>query len=157
VRITSAARQAWRDLAELWFSDELHDRFHDACAAIAISPPQFKALLSLEPGKVQAMRDLAEGWRCDASWVTGIVDGLELKGYVERQVNPTDRRIKVVVLTALGQKAKERALEVLHEPPESLSALTAVEQRTLRDLTAKVWATSRARTAAHRAEPADRT
>ena len=25
------ARDAWRGVAELWFSDEIHDRFHAAC------------------------------------------------------------------------------------------------------------------------------
>jgi DNA-binding MarR family transcriptional regulator len=98
-----------------------------------------KALLSLLPGQAQPMRALAENWRCDASWVTGIVDGLEERGYVERRPHPTDRRVKVVTITALGEKAKGKALERLHEPPESLTrALTQNEQRTLRDLLRKV-------------------
>jgi DNA-binding MarR family transcriptional regulator len=84
------------------------------------------------------MGALAEGWRCDASWVTGIVDGLEARGYVERQPQPGDRRVKVVVLTSLGEKAKARALDCIYEPPSSLSGLTGTEQRTLRDLLAKI-------------------
>ena len=125
-------------MAELWFGDDRHDRFHDACAAADLSPPQLKALLSLEPGEGKSMRALAEGWRCDASWVTGIVDGLEAKGYAKRQVHPTDRRIKVVVITARGQNAKDRALDSLHEPPQALCRLSLPELRQLRDLLAKV-------------------
>jgi len=122
----------------MWFSDEIHDRFHAACAAADVTPPQLKALLSLEPGHTRSMGALAEGWRCDASWVTGIVDGLEARGYVERQPQPGDRRVKVVVLTPLGEKAKARALDCIYEPPSSLSELTSAEQRTLRDLLAKI-------------------
>jgi DNA-binding MarR family transcriptional regulator len=122
----------------MWFSDEIHDRFHAACTAADVSPPQLKALLSLEPGHPKSMGALAEGWRCDASWVTGIVDGLEGRGYVERQSHPTDRRVKVVALTVLGEKAKAEALSCLYEPPSSLSKLTDAEQRTLRDLLAKI-------------------
>jgi DNA-binding MarR family transcriptional regulator len=114
------AHEAWRSIGEIWFSDENHDRFHDACEAIDVSPPQLKALLSLEPGRGQPMRDLAANWRCDASWVTGIVDGLEERGYVERRVHPTDRRVKVVELTTLGAKAKGKALDRLYEPPLDL-------------------------------------
>jgi DNA-binding MarR family transcriptional regulator len=134
----SAAREAWRFLADLWFSDEIHDRFHAACEAIDVSPPQLKALLSLEPGQARSMRALAQGWKCDASWVTGIVDGLEARGYAERRLHATDRRVKVVAITALGEKAKSRALDCIYEPPPSLSALTPAEQATLRDLLAKI-------------------
>jgi DNA-binding MarR family transcriptional regulator len=86
---------------------------------------------------------LAEGWKCDASWVTGIVDGLEARGYAERQPHPTDRRVKVVAITPLGEKAKARALDCLYEPPSSLWVLTVAEQRTLRDLLAKVQRASK--------------
>jgi DNA-binding MarR family transcriptional regulator len=122
----------------MWFSDEIHDRFHAACEAARVSPPQLKALLSLQPGEAHSMSSLAEGWKCDASWVTGLIDGLEARGYAERRPHAHDRRVKVVALTPLGEKAKARALECLYEPPTSLSALTVAEQRTLRDLLAKI-------------------
>jgi DNA-binding MarR family transcriptional regulator len=138
VGTTPAGREAWRLIGELWFGGEMQERFHAACATAAISPPQLKALLSLEPGEGQPMRALADTWHCDASWVTGLVDGLEQRGYVERQAHPKDRRIKAVALTPLGEKIKAEALAVLHEPPPSLDALSATEQSDLRDLMAKV-------------------
>lgn len=137
-RLTAAGREAWALIADLWFGDENHDRFHRACQAIDVSPPQLKCLLSLEPGQVRPMRALAEVLRCDASWVTGLVDGLEEHGYVERQVHPTDRRIKVVTITSQGEDAKARAKAALAEPPLSIAALSPVEQRELRDLLAKL-------------------
>ena len=137
-RNADVAREAWGYVADIWFGDENHDRFHDACAAADISPPQLKALLSMAPGQAQSMRSLADSWRCDASWVTGIVDGLEERGYAVRRPHPTDRRIKVVEITPLGEKAKQRALDRLHEPPPSFANLTVAEQRQLRDLLKKV-------------------
>src|SRR5258708_36251633 len=138
-RPSPEAREAWECIAEMWFGDENQDRFHAACAAADVSPPQLKALLSLAPGSPHPMRSIAELLRCDASWVAGIVDGLEERGYVARQPHPTDRRVKVVTITALGEKAKAKALERLHEPPASwLTALTQNEQRTLRNLLRKV-------------------
>ena len=62
------------------------------------------------------------------------------RGYAERQVHPTDRRIKVVAITALGEKAKARALERLHEPPASMAALTAAELRALKAMLEKMQA-----------------
>jgi DNA-binding MarR family transcriptional regulator len=138
-RSTSAAREAWECIAALWFGDENHDRFHNACEAADLSPPQLKALLSMDAGDPMPMRAIAEMLRCDASWVTGIVDGLEERGYVERQMHPSDRRVKVVTITALGEKAKAKAMDKINEPPQSLlTALTQNEQRTLRDLLRKV-------------------
>jgi DNA-binding MarR family transcriptional regulator len=83
------------------------------------------------------MSALSKFWRCDASWVTGIVDGLEERGYVKRQPHPTDRRVKVVALTPLGEKAKARAFERLYEPPAWFGVLAPGEQAQLRDLLRK--------------------
>ena len=137
-KAASAAREAWQCVVELLMSEDIQHGFHDACEAADLSPPQFKALLSLAPGGSQSMTALAKFWRCDASWVTGIVDGLEDRGYVTRQPHPSDRRVKVVVLTPLGEKAKARAMERLYEPPAWFGALAPDEQAQLRDLLVKV-------------------
>ena len=127
------AREAWSIIAGLFFGDEVHNRFHDACQAIGISPPGLKALLSMEPHEAQAMRALATEWRCDASWVTSLVDSLEDLGLVERKVLPADRRVKTVVLTAAGVEAKAKALHVLHQPPPLIADLPRKQQLALRD------------------------
>ena len=140
---SAAAREAWSLLAELWFGDAMGDRFHSACEAIDVSPPQLKALLSLVPGELEPMRAVADRLHCDASWVTGMVDALEQRGYVERTQHPSDRRIKVITITSLGEKAKAKAIEALHEPPPVFAdALTVTELRTIRDLLRKVHAHS---------------
>lgn len=136
--VGAPGREAWRLIAELLFSEEAASRFAAACAAASLSPPQLKALVSLQPGGSEPMSVLAKGWGCDASWVTGIVDGLEERGYVERRVLPTDRRVKVVHITEQGEKAKAKALTILHDPPQAMTALDEDEQLTLRNLLRKV-------------------
>jgi DNA-binding MarR family transcriptional regulator len=135
--VTAATREAWELLSELFWSDTMHERFHAACEEAGVSPPMFKTMLLLEPGDGRPMRALAEQIRCDASWVTSLVDGLEEKGYVERRTLPSDRRVKTVALTEEGELAKKRAQAHLHEPPASFSQLSAAEGRQLRDLLKK--------------------
>ena len=138
-----AARQAWGSVLALFFAEENHDRMHDACEALGLTPGLVRALLSLEPGEGRPMKALAGRWRCDASYVTSLVDSLEQRGIVERRGHPTDRRAKTVVLTAEGERVRAALLERLHEPPAGFAALSAEEQATLRDLLAKAVAAAR--------------
>lgn len=69
-----------------------------------------------------AMRHLAELLACDASNVTGIVDRLEARELVRREVDPADRRIKNVLLTELGEQT------VRQIRAELMSSLTGLEQ-----------------------------
>jgi DNA-binding MarR family transcriptional regulator len=134
------AHEAWRLMAEMLLSEVNQDRFHYACTAADVSPPQLKALLSLTPDKAVPMSVLARVWRCDASWATGIVDGLEQKGYVQRQTLDSDRRVKVVQLTGGGESAQAKALDVFFDPPPSILSLRPKDQVTLRNLLRKLRA-----------------
>ena len=132
-------RTAWRRMTELFFSEEVHNRFHDASAAIGLPHPgSLKALLLLEPGSPPPMRALAQDMHCDASYMTGLVDAIEGLGYVERRASPTDRRVKLVQLTDKGEAAKAQALDVISTPPAAIDRLTAAESRTLAKILAKL-------------------
>lgn len=133
-----AGSEAWALVATLFLGDQSHDRFHDACAAIDVNPPALKMLLSMEPGVANPMRVFADKLRCDASWVTTLVDDLEKKGFVERRVQPTDRRVKAIVITKQGLAAQAKARKVLHKPPAAMTALSVAEQRQLRDIMQKL-------------------
>jgi DNA-binding MarR family transcriptional regulator len=129
-----AAQEAWELIVSLLFSDLVHDRMHAACETIDLSPGLAKALHSLEPGRPRPMGELADGWRCDASYATSIVDGLESRGLVERQILATDRRVRTVMLTPQGVKAKEQWRDALSVPPDGFGDLTGSDARELRDL-----------------------
>lgn len=129
-------------------SDENHTRFHAACESVDVGPPALKLLLGMEPGVGTPMRALADKLRCDASWVTSLVDDLEAHGYVERRILPADRRVRTIVITRAGIAAQTKAKRVLHKAPPSMQALTLTEQRQLRDLMTKLRVASQAEEAA---------
>jgi DNA-binding MarR family transcriptional regulator len=132
------AGEAWSLLYELMFSRQSHDRMHDACESVGLTPGLVKALMSMRPGEPRPMKDLSAEWRCDASYVTSLVDGLEERGIVERQAHPADRRAKIIALTDDGEQMRKEVLARLHEPAPCLDVLTAVEVRELRRLLAKL-------------------
>jgi DNA-binding MarR family transcriptional regulator len=137
---TQAGREAWRTILRLMFDGEGHGRMPDVCRALGVPPSMVKTLMNLSLDEPQAMRDLAEHYGCDASYVTALVDDLEERGFAERRPHRSDRRIRTVVLTPAGAEVKERLTEMLYTPPPAFSALSATEQRELRDLLRKVAA-----------------
>jgi DNA-binding MarR family transcriptional regulator len=135
---TVVARDVTKALADLFFSAENQQGFHGTADELGLTLPMLKALLELEPGSGLSMRSLAEMWNCDASFVTVVVDGLERRGLVERQVADYDRRIKTVELTQEGVATRERALNAVYAPRAGFLALTASEQETLARLLRKM-------------------
>ena len=67
---------------------------------------QSGVLMTLNADESKPMRVLSDYFMCDASTVTGLVDRLESRGLIQRQNHPTDRRIKLIGLTARGIKLK---------------------------------------------------
>lgn len=53
------------------------------------------------------MGTVAEVLSCDASTLTGIADRLEERKLIQRQTDPTDRRVKLLVLTDAGRTLVE--------------------------------------------------
>ena len=125
-------------MQRLLMEGESHGRMGQACRAVGGPPSLVKALMHLSPDEPRPMRDLADHWGCDASYVTSLADSLEEQGLAERRAHPTDRRIKTLVLTAKGADARNQVVALLREPPPAFAALTDDEQATLRDLLEKV-------------------
>ena len=88
-----------------------------------LTPNDSRALFSLSVREGRTMRALADAWHCDPSNATWIVDRLEKLGLAARRSVPEDRRVKLVVLTARGQKTRAALLKEFHEPPPDLAAL----------------------------------
>jgi DNA-binding MarR family transcriptional regulator len=59
------------------------------------------------------LTQLAERHCCGRSNVTALIDRLEADGFVERTVDPNDRRNVLASLTASGRSAYERASAIL--------------------------------------------
>ena len=69
------------------------------------------------------MRELARRVRADPSRMTAVADELEARGLLERQTDPTNRRVKLLVLTPAGAKLRRSLVERVYEgsPIEPLS------------------------------------
>ena len=80
------------------------------------------------------MGELAKQLACDNSNVTWITDRLEERGLVERQSAPHDRRVRLLVLTAEGQRLRDEIATRLAEPPAPIAKLSREEVRVLRDV-----------------------
>jgi DNA-binding MarR family transcriptional regulator len=99
-----------------------------------LTPMQMHALRVLEPESPMPMRTLAERLMCDPSNVTGIVDRLTARGLIERRDAPHDRRAKLLAVTAEGERVRADVVRRLSQAPSGIAALSAADQRTLRDL-----------------------
>jgi DNA-binding MarR family transcriptional regulator len=114
------AARVWRALLALVL--EKNDRRRQASDALELSYIKVKALRQLASSPL-SMRDLTSTLASDAPYTTLVVDELERRGFAERRVNPTDRRSKLVSLTADGQRAAALAESIMTDPPDGFRAL----------------------------------
>jgi DNA-binding MarR family transcriptional regulator len=113
-------------------------RVHELAGQSGLIQGAAKALKYLSATEPTPMRQLAANLHCDNSYITTIVDNLEEAGVARREAHPTDRRIKVVVLTEAGQAVADRVRQVMGTPPPAFGALSPDEASTLRDLLRKL-------------------
>jgi DNA-binding MarR family transcriptional regulator len=128
----SDAREAWGTLWEIMLGARA--QFVAAMADLELTPVQGIVLRRLDPDRPTPMNELAEALACDASNVTGLVDRLEARGFVERRAAPADRRVRTLVLTPEGISARRQVIERMSEPPEAIMSLSARDRRALRDV-----------------------
>ena len=127
------AREVWRLLVQAIIMNH-RARFERVAALTDLSMPQAYALLELDPDRGPlSMRTLAACLHNDPSNITGLVDRLEAKGLAERQLDPSDRRVRALVLTDAGRRARATLQEIVEEPPAALTRLSAKELRTVHD------------------------
>jgi DNA-binding MarR family transcriptional regulator len=132
----AVAAQAWRLLLDCTLAQL--EQVAGVVRGLGLSAGDVRALLVLDREEPRPMGWLAQAWHCDASNVTWMVDRLQERGLVERRTQPTDRRVKAVVLTELGGKAKAEVLSTLYEPPAGLIGLDRPGLDALRDLLARL-------------------
>jgi len=137
-RLTPAASEAWGAIRALMMGGESFEQIQAACDVLGIPLSVAKSLMHIVPDEPAPMRVLAERWRCDASYITSIVDDLEELGLARRQPHESDRRVKTVALTPKGVRLRTSLVELISEPPAMFAALSPVEQRQLRDLVLKL-------------------
>jgi len=100
-----------------------------------ITVVQLHSLGVLNPGEQIPMNALCGTLLCDPSNVTGIVDRLLSLGYIQREENPKDRRVKMIALTPEGEKLRAALLKEMaeYESP-SLQRLTSEQKSQLKTI-----------------------
>ena len=110
-------------------------------ATFHLTLPQARLLRLVEFAPVRTMASLARALSCDASNVTGLVDRLETRGLIRRDVAAHDRRSKTLVVTAAGA-AVNRALErKTFAPPRALRRLTRQQLSALHEMMEQTFPT----------------
>lgn len=90
-------------------------------------------------GQAPSQRELAQFLNLDPGQIVALVDPLEARGLVERQVDPHDRRNKLIVATAPGRALQQKARAIIAEAnADTLGALSARERDTLQTLLRKI-------------------
>ncbi|WP_245689689.1 MarR family winged helix-turn-helix transcriptional regulator [Streptomyces chattanoogensis] len=84
------------------------------------------------------MRSLADLLACDASNVTGIVDRLAARGLVRREADPSDRRVKRVILTEEGEETVRQIRSELMSNLTGLEGLGEEDRRSFQRLLGQV-------------------
>jgi MarR family transcriptional regulator, organic hydroperoxide resistance regulator len=99
-----------------------------ALADLNLSAAEINALANLGEGGTLSVRQLSERTGTRASTLTGLLDRLENRGYLVRELDPSDRRSFRLPLTGLGQEVAARALAALADlEREALSRLDAAQ------------------------------
>ena len=104
-----------------------HHTLHVLSAALAdlsLSAAEINALANLGEGGTLSVRQLSERTGTRASTLTGLLDRLESRGYLERELDPADRRSFRLPLTDLGREMAARVLAAIADlEREALSGL----------------------------------
>ncbi|MBR9843498.1 MAG: MarR family transcriptional regulator [Rhodobacteraceae bacterium] len=107
-------------------------------AGYDLTPVQFAAMdaINANPGVDQAR--IAALIAYDRATIGGVIDRLEKKGLVRREVSQRDRRAREVFLTQGGQEAVKAMLPVVRKmQDEILSGLNTAERNTFLRLSEK--------------------
>lgn len=108
-------------------------------AEFGLTGIQALTLLQVSTIEAPSMSAFCKLYNCDASNITGIVDGLEQKGLVSRRPHPSDRRIKIIHLEPAGKLMQAKIIRRLAETSNHLFApLNQTERKQFEALVQKL-------------------
>ena len=108
-----------------------HHTLHALSAALTeenLSAAEINALANLGDGGTLSVRQLSERTGTRASTLTGLLDRLENRGYLARELDPADRRSFRLPLTETGQAVAARVRAAIADlERDALSGLDATQ------------------------------
>jgi len=117
-RVTRLAACLERNLAEVY-------------AVAGLKPAQFQVLAELrgrDPFPMTAS-DLAQATILTSGGMTPVLDQLEERGLITRQIDPEDRRARRIAITEKGRSHINRAMEQRTARHRALNAALTLEER----------------------------
>lgn len=116
--------------------------FNRSAGSAEISPPQFGALILIEANPGISQSAIAGALRFDRSTLVQIIDRLEERGFVVREVSAHDRRSHALKLTPQGATALAELKQLIGAHEDHMTrVLTADEKTQLIDLLARLHQT----------------
>ena len=98
---------------------------------------QYVVMMFFWEKKSATEKELSRTLTIDPSTLTPLIRTLERKGFIERTVNPEDKRSRIFSVTKKGEKLADRAVEVPKKIGSCLG-LSLEEAAQLKQLTEKV-------------------
>lgn len=134
---SSAEIEAYSLLRQINSMMEMYNRYDLRSEELTV--PQFMILNYANADGV-ALSDISARMLCDNSNLTGIVDRLISKGFVERRPDPQDRRVSLICLTSEGAE-KLRRIKPRHHARVSrrMRALSQGQVQELRSLLQQLY------------------
>ena len=108
----------------------LKRRFEDEARTHGITLPQWRALAHIALHEGITQRALADAIDADPMTVSGVLDRLEKRGFIDRYPAPSDNRAKLARLTAEGDKMFRKARETGLAMYEAATVGLTAEERT---------------------------
>ena len=113
--------------------------FQEIMGTLELTPTQFAALAKIKDLGEVTQNLLGRLTAMDPATIQGVAQRLHARGFVERRLDPTDRRVMVLSLTTSGARAARDAIargrEITHA---TLAPLTPAEQQVFVNLLRKL-------------------
>lgn len=92
-----------------------------------VTPGQYGVLACLWDGNASSPKDIAHILGLETPTVSGILDRMQKKGFIEREIDPEDRRCVRVRLSRKGEELKEPVKQIVDEVNQEIWDLFSVE------------------------------
>jgi DNA-binding MarR family transcriptional regulator len=103
--------------------------FLEETEAHNITPVQYAALSAAKRQPGMDQRTLASSIGFDTSTIGGVIDRLERRGLIERQASDTDRRVRLLVVTAAGAELLQQLTKPVMKSQQRILAPLPAKQR----------------------------
>ena len=128
-------------LGLLYTYDVLHQQIARYMAAFGLSKSTLNILMLLRHGPVEGMQlhDLGELLLVSRANITGLIDNLEQKGYVKREIDPNDRRARYARITKKAEALLDEFMPLHYQNVKALMQdLTSADKEALLTLLKKM-------------------